>query len=215
MRRHVLFDLDGTLTDSAPGITRCLAHAVEAAGRIAPALGVLRPHIGSPLREIFRDVLGTDDAERIEVAIAAYTERFDRAGIHENSIFPGVVEALEALSRAGCRLYVATAKTQDVAERVIENFELTRHFDGIFGVRRAEGILSKEDVVRSVLERCAIAHGEAVLVGDRCHDVEAALAVGIGAIGVAWGYGPAHELRGAHAVADLPDLLPKLVRALD
>jgi phosphoglycolate phosphatase len=211
MMRHVLFDLDGTLTDSAPGITRCIVHGVDVAGGSVPDLETLWPMIGSPLREIFGALLPGAAPGRIDVAVAAYVERFDQVGIRENSVFPGVVDALRALREAGCELYVATAKGQEVARRVVHQFDLGPWFRAVFGAHHGTGISSKTEVLRHALSAGEIPLGTAVMVGDRNHDVDAARALGVHAIGVSWGYGTADELAAAHAVAHTPDRLPALI----
>jgi phosphoglycolate phosphatase len=213
MKRHVLFDLDGTLTDSAPGITRCILHGVDVAGGAAPDLDTLRPMIGSPLREIFDVLLPGASAESIEVAVAAYGKRFDRVGIRENSVFPGIVDALRALREAGCELYVATAKGQEVAERVVDQFELRPWFKAVFGAHHGMGISSKTEVLGHALSVGEIPATTAAMVGDRNHDVDAARTLGVQAIGVAWGYGTLAELSAAHAVVHTPDALPGLIAA--
>jgi phosphoglycolate phosphatase len=211
MKRHILFDLDGTLTDSAPGITRCIRHGVSTAGGIEPDFDTLRPMIGSPLREIFGAVLPGASTENIDVAVAAYVERFDRVGIRENSVFPGIIDALGALREAECELYVATAKGQEVAERVVDHFELRPWFKAVFGARHGTGISSKTEVLRHALTSGEIPAGSASMVGDRNHDVDAARALGVHAVGVAWGYGTLAELSSAHAVVHTPDALPGLI----
>jgi phosphoglycolate phosphatase len=211
MKRHVLFDLDGTLTDSAPGITRCIVHGVDVAGGAVPDLEALRPMIGSPLREIFAALLQDAAPSRIEVAVAAYVERFDQVGIRENSVFPGIVDALGALREAGCELYVATAKGQEVAERVVDQFDLGPWLKAVFGARHATGISSKTEVLRHALSAGGIPAQTAAMVGDRNHDMDAARALGVHAIGVSWGYGTLAELSAAHAVVHTPSALPGLI----
>ncbi len=212
MKQHVMFDLDGTLTDSAPGITRCLAYAVRAMGGTPPALHSLRPFIGTPLSEVFQALLPEADAAKIDDAVAAYIDRFDRVGIRENSVFPGILEALEALRQEGCDLYVATLKGQDVAERVVHQFGLDSFFRGVFGAQFERGIATKEEILLFGLQAEGIPSSDATMVGDRNHDIEAARALGIYAIGVSWGYGSIEELSFAQAIADAPDTLVSLIR---
>lgn len=209
--RHVLFDLDGTLTDSAPGITRCLEHAIRTVGGLPPSLDALRVHIGTPLAEIFATLIPEAGPSDLEAARAAYIERFDRAGLWENAVYPGVAEALDELGRQGFSLWVATAKGEDVARRVLEAFGLDRWFDGVFGARLEAGVHSKQQILERGLAAGRIPVSAATMVGDRHHDVDAALALGVRAVGVGWGYGSAEELARAHAIAPEP---AALVRAI-
>ena len=212
MRKHILFDLDGTLTDSAPGITRCLAHGIRSVGGNPPPLSSLRSYIGTPLSQVFQALLPGGDSARIDEAVAAYIERFDRLGIYENSVYPGIPEALDILKSDGCDLYVATAKEQDVALRVIEHFGLDKAIQAVFGALFDRGIDSKEDVLGLGLRTLDIAPVDAIMVGDRHHDIGAACALGVRSIGVSWGYGSSSELSSAHAIVHSPANLVDALR---
>ena len=204
--RHVLFDLDGTLTDSAEGITRCIEHAVVRSGGVASDRLALRRFIGSPLSEIFQTLLETDHPEHIRRAISHYTERFDRVGYRENRLYDQVEELLGELADRGFSLYVATAKRQADATRVIEHFGLEPRFDGVFGVVEDAERRDKSVLVRRILETHAVEPETAVMIGDRSHDVLGALRAGVRALGAAWGYGSIEELRdaGASRIAQSP-----------
>jgi len=214
MVRHVLFDLDGTLTDSAEGITRCLHHAAERAGGAPPAPEALQHYIGSALSDIFAQVLETTDPDRIAGAIAFYRERFDRVGYRENRVYASVEEVVLELRERGYGLYVATAKRQEDAARVIEHFEATHWFEGVFGVVHDPERHDKALLVRRILSERGLDASEVAMVGDRSHDIRGARAAGVRALGAGWGYGSAEELleSGAHAIAATPkallDLLP-------
>jgi phosphoglycolate phosphatase len=210
--QHVLFDLDGTVTDSAPGITRCLAHAIRAAGGRPPPSASLRSFIGTPLREIFHALLPAGEHGRIATALEAYIDRFNRIGIRENSVYPGIVEALEALRDDGCELHIATAKGADVARKILAMYQLDSMFHAVFGAEPERGITAKADILRLGLDSLGIPCSVATMVGDRDHDIEAALRLGIRSIGVTWGYGTPSELSSAHAIAHAPDALPSLIR---
>ncbi len=201
MIRHIFFDLDGTLTDSAEGITRCLAHAVDFLGGAPPPLRELQQYIGSPLSDIFKTLLDTDDRDAVDKAIAAYRGRFDRVGYAENRVHSGIVELLDELRARGYALYVATAKLQRDATRVVEHFDLREQFAAVFGVecdpeRHDKALL----LVRALGER-GVEPRRAAMIGDRSTDMLGARSAGLRAIGAGWGYGSLDELRESHATA--------------
>jgi phosphoglycolate phosphatase len=214
MHPHVvLFDLDGTLTESAPGITRSIAYAIEGAGLPPLDDATLLRFVGPPLFDSFRDIAGLDDAGA-KAAIDAYREYFIASGMYENSVYPGIFTLLQALVDDGRRLAVATSKPTPQAVPIVEHFGLSGFFELVRGPETDGLRATKADVLTDVLKAMAIAPGpEVVLVGDRSHDVIGAHAVGIGCIGVAWGYGSREELlsSGADVIAsdveELADLL--------
>lgn len=208
---QVLFDLDGTLTDSAPGITRCLEHAVHAVGGEPPPPARLSAFIGTPLADIFLELLPGADGTTVARAVAAYRDRFDRVGIRENTVYPGIEAVLHALREDGCELYIATAKREEDARRVLAGFGLEKLFRGVFGSSPEQGISTKTEVLARGLGSGRIPVHAATLVGDRHHDVDAALALGARPVGVAWGYGSLDELRRAAAIAHAPGDLPALL----
>ena len=199
MIRNILFDLDGTLTDSADGITRCIAGAVEALGKTSPPLEELVHFIGTPLRDIFATLLVTEDRARIDDAILLYRERFDSVGYAENRVYDGIRESLALLQERGYLLFVATAKGQRDANRVVEHFDLDIHFDGVFGVRTDAERRDKAALVARILSDRGIDPTSAAMIGDRSTDMRAACDVGIRAIGAGWGYGSTDELHSAGA----------------
>jgi phosphoglycolate phosphatase len=213
MIRNVLFDLDGTLTDSADGITRCIAGAADALGVSPPPLEELTHFIGTPLRDIFTTVLDTSDATRIDEAIVLYRERFDSVGYAENRVYDGIWESLAALQESGYALFVATAKRQEDASRVIGHFGLDIHFDEVFGVVTDDERRDKAVLVQRILRDREIDPPTAAMVGDRSTDMNAARHASIRAIGAGWGYGTGDELRssGANTIAAQPsDVLAQL-----
>ena len=199
MIRHVFFDLDGTLTDSADGITRCLAHAVDSLGGKAPPPDDLARHIGSPLTDIFAGLLETDDPATLDSAILHYRERFDRVGFAENRVYDGVEELLDRLRARGYALYVATAKRQRDATLVIEHFGLQERFDAVFGVTRDAERHDKALLLERALGERGVESATAAMIGDRSHDMLGARRSGLRAIGAAWGYGSLEELRESQA----------------
>lgn len=218
---HVLLDLDGTLTDSAPGIIASLRTGFADAGFAVPAEEVLRTFVGPPLGASMTGIgLSPADADTV---ITAYRRDFEVHGmIGGNSVFPGIPEALAGLRDAGVTLLVATAKPQHYAKQIVEHFGLAEYLegglDGVHGAAaESAGLVQGKEVV---VER-ALAHavalgadtGQVVMVGDREHDVHAAAHHGVATVGVAWGYGAPGELEeaGAAAIAATPEELGKLL----
>jgi len=214
--RHLLFDLDGTLTDPAPGITACIRHAAAALG--ASVAGDLTRFIGPSLRESFREILATDDAERVEAALRLYRERFSRVGLFENAVYPGVTEVLREARARRFRLLVVTSKPQVYADRIVDHFGLREHFAAVYGPELSGERSDKAELLEHVLRSERIAPSQACMVGDREHDVRGAKANAMPAIGVCWGYGTPAELRaaGADVVVDsIETLLPAAERLIE
>lgn len=191
---HVLFDLDGTLTDSSPGIVRCINHALEVLGRPAAAEECLRPMIGAPLSAIFSETLQTDDVRAIDAAIAAYRDRFNAVGMFENSVFPGIIDALDSLRRAGHSMQIVTVKPAVAARRIVEHFRLASYFAGVHGPDLTERTCDKADLVAAALREFAGGAAHVAMVGDRADDIRAAQRHAIRAVAAGWGYGTHDEL---------------------
>jgi phosphoglycolate phosphatase len=197
---NVLFDLDGTLTDPREGIVGCIKHALVALQRSVPNDDVLATLIGPPLRDTFGELLGPrSSTDEVEVAIAAYRERFATVGMFENTVHKGIPEVLEALSTRGARLFVATSKPRVFAERILEHFDLAKHFDAIYGSELDGRLADKTELVRHALTASSLAPTDTVMVGDRLHDVVGALRNNVFPVGVLWGFGSEHELLTAGA----------------
>jgi phosphoglycolate phosphatase len=193
----LLFDLDGTLTDSAPGIVRCINHALVTLARPPWPEVRIRPMIGTPLTTIFRVVLESGDDRLLDTAVALYRQRFDTVGMFENALFPGVVEVLDELGHADHELRVVTAKPEPAARRVIEHFGIAGHFGALHGPALADRSCDKADLVAAALEMARMPPGAAVMVGDRVDDVRAARRHGVRAVAAGWGYGSHEELLAA------------------
>jgi phosphoglycolate phosphatase len=203
---NLLFDLDGTLTDSFQGITNCIAHVLAALGRPSPPPESLRWCIGPPLRNSFVKLLDADGDRLTERALALYRERYGAIGLFENEVYPGIPEALDALKGAGHTLYVATAKPEVHAQRIIDHFGLRRRFKGVYGSEMDGARSDKTDLISHILQSESIASSDTVMIGDRKHDIIGARANGVCAFGVLWGYGSQEELEdsGAHACISHP-----------
>jgi phosphoglycolate phosphatase len=190
----VLFDLDGTLTASGPGITRSAASALEAVGRPPLDAAALAGFIGPPLIESFREIAGLDEAAVID-ALVAYRSYFVERGMFENSVYPGINGLLQELFDAGRRLAVTTSKPLPYAVPIIEHFALSQYFEGVYGPTADDDGIDKLAVVAHALNAMAIDDTtNVVLVGDRFHDVVGAHENGIACIGALWGYGSRDEL---------------------
>jgi phosphoglycolate phosphatase len=202
----IFFDLDGTLTDSAPGITRCLTHAFGALGVPAPHADELRRCIGPPLDHTFRRLLSPCDDALVARAIALYRERFRTRGMYENAVYAGIPEALTALRNAGERLFVVTAKPERFAREIVRHFALGEFFEAVYGPSEDGVLHDKAELIAHVLRTERLAAERVTMIGDRAHDVLGARACGAAAIGALWGYGSHAELAdaGAHAFAHAP-----------
>lgn len=208
--RMILFDLDGTLTDSGEGIMNCAVYALAHFGIEAPAEKELRTFVGPPLSESFAR-FGVP-ADRIEEAIRVYRSRYLPIGKFENKPYPGIRELLEKLNTEGCRLYVATSKPEATSIEILDHFDLSKYFVKICGASSDFSRNSKEAVIAYLLEECG-ADEEAVMVGDTAFDVIGAKAHGIPTVAVSWGYGLVEDMKsaGAVAIADTMDELYELL----
>jgi phosphoglycolate phosphatase len=209
----LLLDLDGTLTDPRVGITRCIQHALRGMGRAAPPEGELLWCIGPPLRESFSKLLDTREAAALDRALALYRERFSVKGMYENAVYPGVPEALTCLRGAGIRLFLATSKPRVYAMEIVRHFALEGSFEAIHGSELDGTRTVKSELIAHILRQEGIAAGDALMVGDREHDILGARACGVRGAAVTYGYGSAEEL--AHARPDWVFHSPdELARAL-
>jgi phosphoglycolate phosphatase len=213
--RFLLFDLDGTLTDNYEGISRCVIHALAAMGCARPDDLALRGCVGPPLRRSFARLLATDDRERIESAITLYRERYATDGWRENIVYPGIADALSALTAGGNRLFVCTSKPQPYAERIVAHFGLASHILGVYGPGLDGRLDDKRDLMATLLASEKIPLDRCAMIGDRSQDMIAARANNVAALGVLWGYGSREELlgAGAQALVTRPEELPAALAA--
>jgi phosphoglycolate phosphatase len=209
----ILFDLDGTIIDSAPGITATLVYTFETMGLPIPSPAELLGYVGPPILDSFRDRAGMSLGEAAE-ALAIYRPRYLESGALDSSLFPGVADVLRAVHAAGIPMSLATSKPETPATLMLSHFGLLGEFDIITGASDDEVRSSKEDVVAEALVRLADFGADLtrpVLVGDREHDVEGAAANGVPTVFVDWGYGSASEQAGTIAVAHTPVELQELL----
>ncbi|WP_370332308.1 HAD hydrolase-like protein [Mycolicibacterium hippocampi] len=204
----VIFDLDGTLTDSAEGIVASFRHALQTVGAAVPDGDLVSRIVGPPMHHTLREMgLG----EHADAAIAAYRADYTSRGWSMNRPFSGIPALLADLQSAGVRLAVATSKAEPTARRILAHFGLDTCFEVIAGASVDGSRASKADVVAHALAQLAPLPQQVVMVGDRSHDVEGAAAHGIGTIVVGWGYGRADfaaddSPRAQAHVADVDDL---------
>ena len=210
---HLLFDLDGTLTDPFPGITACIQDALAGLGRPVPPTDTLRWGIGPPLKQAFVTLLGPQDEHLADAAITKYRERFSTVGLFENRVYPGIEGALDELRAGGYSLGVATSKPTVFAQRIVEHFGLKRYFRSVDGSELDGTRVDKTSLIAHLLQRDAIVPGEALMIGDREHDMIGAQRNGVAGLGVLWGYGTREELEaaGAYACAAAPGDLPAII----
>lgn len=212
----ILFDLDGTLTDSAEGIVNCAEYALGAMGITEPDRNRLLRFIGPPLVDSFMDFYGMSREDALK-AVALYRERFPVKGIFENRVYEGIPEALELLKKSGKRLAVATSKPEVYAKRILEHFELAEYFEAVTGAELSGERNAKSEVIEECLKRLGNPDKDTVLmVGDRKHDVIGAKACGVDCAGVKFGYAEENELENAGAVCtfDTPIQLAEAVTAV-
>jgi phosphoglycolate phosphatase len=203
-RTHVLLDLDGTLSDSEPGILRSLQWAFEREGFPIPTDAEVRSVIGPPF-EIGLPSIGIPD-DALERVINTYRDRYTRLGAFENTLYEGIIEMLDALAELGMSLSVATAKPEQTAHPILDYFGISDRFDVRAGATLTSERRTKAQVIDFALRELEI-HADpdlgehVIMIGDRNHDVQGAMHHGIACIGVTWGYGSIEELLGAGAVA--------------
>lgn len=211
----LIFDLDGTLTDSREGIMNCFKHTADIMGVPMPEnTGVL---LGPPLGESFEKYFGMD-SETAQKAVKVYRERYGTKCLFENRVYEGITDMLEKLKENGFRLAVATCKAQVFAERILEKFGLSRFFEFIGGAGIDGSRASKTEVIEYVLENMGSPDKASVLmIGDRDNDVCGAMSAGIKCMGVLWGYGSGKELAmtGAAYIARTPDHAAEILMSED
>lgn len=210
MIKTILFDLDGTLTDSGEGIINCATLALTHFGLPVPDRETMRQFVGPPLRDTF--IKFGVPADKTEEAITVYRSRYLPIGKYENEPYSGIRELLERLQADGHRLYVATSKPESTALDILTRFDLARYFDRICGATMDGSRDEKSQVIAYLLEQTPEA-GSAIMVGDTAFDVLGAAAHGIPTVGVSWGYGEARDMEsaGAKAIAHTMDELYALL----
>ena len=220
-----MFDLDGTLSESAPGMTKCVQYALHCIGIEEPDPENLRSFIGPPLNVEFKRRYGLSP-DQIETAVIRYREKYAAGGMYDCRMYEGTEKMLKDCVDAGLTLAVSSSKPQPFVEAILDRFGIRKYFSVIFGsapeeeISRAEAD-QKTFIVRQTLEALAGARGESAdeilsvsaMVGDRCYDMKGAIANGVHAVGVSFGYGSEEELRssGAEYIAASPAQLSQIL----
>jgi len=192
----LFFDLDGTVSNNFEGIGRCLNYALERLGHAQLTDAEVMPFVGPPFRESLpKKFPGID----VEQALHLYRERYEHTGWQENALYNGIAEEIRRLHLQGFTIALCTSKPRVFAERIIDHFSLTRYFDGVHGPELDGRFDKKTDLLAHLIAHYAVAPQNAVMIGDRDKDVEAAQHVGAHSLGVLWGFGSHDELHGAGA----------------
>lgn len=203
---YILFDLDGTLTDPALGITNSVIYALKKLGAPVESRDNYYRFIGPPLIDSFVNFCGFDE-DKAREALKFYREYFTEKGIFENAVYDGIAALLRALNENGLSPVLATSKPEVFARQILEHFSLSEYFAFIGGADLEETRATKDAVIGYVLENiCNPPPERCLMVGDRKYDVCGASAHGIETIGVSYGYGTEDELRAAGALAVVRDV---------
>lgn len=198
MTKSILFDLDGTLTDSGEGILNCAEYALKHFGLPIPSREEMRVFVGPPLRDTFYKFGVPRD--RLDEAVETYRERYIPIGKYENHPYPGIHQLLADLKAQGHRLYIATSKPEGMSMDILNHFDLTQYFDLVAGATLDGSRDEKAQVIAYLLQQIGNLD-DALMVGDTAFDIIGAKAHGIPGIGVSWGYGKVEDMKNAGAVA--------------
>ena len=200
----LLFDLDGTLTDSTEGIVKCLEYALERMGFDIP--DDTNKFLGPPLYRSFAEFCGMNE-EQVNEAVRIFRERYSTVGLFENRVYEGVPEMLKRLRDGGKRIMVATSKPEVYAVRIFDRFGLSQFFEIVGGANINGTRNDKDEVIEYVLGKAGISDRSSVLmIGDRRQDVIGAHKTGLKCMGILWGFGSIEELTeaGADFIAETP-----------
>lgn len=191
---NVLFDLDGTLTDSYPGIAECVKYALEKFGIHEYPDDTLRKFLGPPLVWSFMEYYGMTRSQA-ELAVNYYRELYNTDGVYKNSVYPGIHELLEYLKIRGFKLFVATSKPQYLADIVLDHFKLSQFFDCICGVDIKSAEISKTEIINNIADKFSLNRSNTAMAGDRKFDICAAKEAGVLSIGILHGFGSREEFQ--------------------
>ncbi len=213
MFKYILFDLDGTITDSAPGITDSVKYALNKLNEPIPPYETLKKFIGPPLSYGFMNFCGLSK-EKADLAVEYYREYYRVGGMLNCEVYEGVEDMLTELYNSGKKIVLATSKPEEFAIKILEHFELNKYFHTMAGATFDSSRASKSAVIEYALNKSGITDkNNAIMVGDRHHDIEGAAINGIKSVGVLYGFGDRLELEsaGADYIAETADELTKLL----
>lgn len=197
--QYLLFDLDGTIIDSAEGVIKCLWYSFDHFGFKPEENADLTVFLGPPLEKMLGEYCNVDEEKALAMT-AKFRERYKTKGLYENTLYPGITEALKRLHDSGKTLMLATSKMELYARKILETHGIDKYFDDISGAVPEKNISSKEAVISELLNRRGIKDmDDVIMIGDRKYDVEGAKAFGIDCLGVSYGYGTEEELTAAGA----------------
>ncbi len=213
--RAILLDLDGTLSDSRPGIAACFRYMLGELGHDPAAAGDLTWAVGPPIGVSIAKLLARYGDDRVDQGLTIYRARYSEVAIYDCTVYPGVRELLDALREAGWVMCIATSKRRDFAERVMDHLTLRDYVRAVYGAEPSGGLDNKQDLLAHILAREGLEPARTVMLGDRLHDIHAAQANQLRSIGALWGYGGRAELEeaGADAIAETPQAVPNLLAA--
>ncbi|MBP5772693.1 MAG: HAD hydrolase-like protein [Eubacterium sp.] len=202
--KYIIFDLDGTLSDSKEGITKSVQYALEKVGIIEENLDNLNHFVGPPMVEEYMKTYGMSKEKAFET-LDYYRERYVPTGIYETKLYPGIKEILEAVKQKGLKIGMATSKPEGMAKDVAKYLEIFDYFDIICGADLHGPIQSKASVLNKLFETSTFTKEESVLIGDTKFDVEGADEIGIDCLGVTWGTGTREEILESGAIEVFDD----------
>jgi len=213
--KNILFDLDGTLTDSSEGIIKCVLYTYEKMGLTPPADELLPTFIGPPLADSF--IRCGVKEENARDAVDIYRERYNTIGKFENNPYPGIIELLQKLNDEGFNLYVATSKPEKTSLEVLDHFDMTKYFKEVAGATFDAKREKKEDVIRYLLNQISLEDkdelSDTVMIGDTTYDVTGAAEFNIPCIAVTWGFGDLEEMKDKGAIS-VVNTMEELYRAI-
>ncbi len=212
MKNNIIFDLDGTLTESGTGIKNSVRYTLQHYGLPMEDEESLNRYVGPPLMVSFRDYMKFPD-EEIPEAIEVYRKYFVQYGMFQNQVYEGIRELLDGLQSADKRMFIATGKPTVYAKQILEHFDLAKYFECVCGIGLDEAATEKDELITQVLEFAHLAPEDCVMIGDRKFDMMGANKVGVIPIGVTYGYGSREELKtaGAHTIVDSVKQLQELL----
>ena len=216
-KQYILFDLDGTITDSALGITNSVCYALQELNEKPLSQKTLRRFIGPPLLDAFMEYCGMDK-DKAAKAVAKYRERYKDIGIFECNVYSGIPEVLKALNDANKSVILATAKPIEFAKRIIEHFGLSEYFSDMVGANFSGNLIHKHEIIAEVIKRFNITdRASAIMIGDREQDISGAKMFSLESIGVRYGFAEENELEdaGADYIAETPCLSFKESKGLN